>query len=343
MKACLKLNRLAVPAMLLLLAFPAVAPAATLDDVKARGMLSCGVTTGLAGFSAVDGKGSWTGLDVDFCRALAGAIFHDASKVRFVPLSAKQRFTALQTGEIDVLSRVTTWTMHNDTQLGISFVGVIYYDGQGMMVRKKMEVQSALELSGAEVCTNTGTTTELNIADFFRSHGMPYKIVTFERTDEALKAYEAGRCDVYSTDASGLAAQRLELANPDENMVLPEIISKEPLSPAVRQTDPVWQNLVRWTLFALINAEELEVTKANADTLAQSNASPAVRRLLGAEGDFGKSLGVSNDWALFAIKASGNYGEIFDRNVGPGSPLQIERGLNRLWSKGGILYAPPVR
>jgi general L-amino acid transport system substrate-binding protein len=317
--------------------------AAVLDDVKARGRLNCGVTQGLAGFSAVDSQGAWTGLDVDFCRAVAAAIFGDGTKVNFVPLSSKQRFTALQSGEIDVLSRVSTWTMQNDTALGITFVGVIYYDGQGLMVRKKLEVQSALELSGAEVCTNTGTTTELNIADFFRSHGMPYKIVAFEKSDEALKAYEAERCDVYSTDASSLWSQRQKLANPDDNVILPELISKEPLAPAVRQNDPQWFNIAKWTLFALINAEELGVTEDNAASLASSDAAPGVKRLLGGEGNFGAPMGLGKDWALNAIKAVGNYGEMFDRNLGAKSQLKIGRGRNNLWNKGGILFAPPIR
>jgi general L-amino acid transport system substrate-binding protein len=325
------------------LTFASLSKAGTLEEVKARGRLNCGVTQGLAGFSAVDSQGAWTGLDADFCRAVAAAIFADGSKVNFVPLSSKQRFAALQSGEIDVLSRVSTWTMQNETALGIRFAGVIYYDGQGLMVRKKLEVQSPLELSGAEVCTNTGTTTELNIADFFRSRGMPYKIVAFEKSDEALKAYEAERCDVYSTDASSLWSQRQKLANPDEHIILPELISKEPLAPAVRQTDPQWENLVRWTLFALINAEELNVTMDNASTLAAGDAPPGVKRLLGAEGDFGKPIGVSKDWALQAIKAVGNYGEIFERNLGQKSPLKIERGQNKLWNKGGILFAPPIR
>ncbi|HZV20240.1 MAG TPA: amino acid ABC transporter substrate-binding protein [Hyphomicrobiales bacterium] len=327
----------------LFLSWACSASPATLDDIKSRGRLNCGVTQGLAGFSSTDDQGNWKGLDVDFCRAVAAAVFGDGTKVSFIPLSSKQRFTALQSGEIDILSRVSTWTMHNDTALGISFVGVIYYDGQGLMVHKKLEVQSALELSGAEVCTNTGTTTELNIADFFRSRGMPYKLVTFEKSDEALKAYEAERCDVYSTDASSLASQRLKLGNPDESVILPELISKEPLAPAVRQNDPQWQNLVRWTLFALINAEELGATADNADALASGNSPPAVRRLLGAEGDFGQPIGLGKDWALQAIKAVGNYGEMFERNLGSQSPLKIERGLNKLWNKGGILFAPPIR
>jgi general L-amino acid transport system substrate-binding protein len=330
-------------ALSVFLLFAAPLRAATVDDVKSRGRLNCGVTQGLAGFSSADDQGKWTGLDVDFCRAVAAAVFGDGAKVNFVPLSAKQRFTALQSGEIDVLSRVSTWTMQNDTALGLSFVGVIYYDGQGLMVRKKLEVQSALELSGAEVCTNTGTTTELNIADYFRSRAMPYKIVSFEKSDEALKAYEAERCDVYSTDASSLAVQRRKLANPEDSVILPELISKEPLAPAVRQNDPQWANLVRWTLFALIDAEELGVTRDNAQGLATGDAAPGVKRLLGSEGNFGGPIGLEKDWALQAIRAAGNYGEMFDRNLGAQSALKLDRGLNKLWNKGGILFAPPIR
>jgi general L-amino acid transport system substrate-binding protein len=319
------------------------AHAGTVDTVRERGVLNCGVSQGLAGFSSLNDKGEWTGLDVDFCRAVAAAVLGDAARVNFVPLSSKQRFTALQTGEIDLLSRNSTWTLQNDTALGISFVGVIYYDGQGFIAPKKLNVQSALELSGADICVNTGTTTELNIADYFRSQGMPYKLVAFEKSDEALKAYEEERCDVYSTDASALAAQRVKLSRPNEHLLLPETISKEPLSPAVREGDAQWANLVRWTLFALINAEELGIDRANAENLAASSDNPTIRRLLGTEGDLGKPMGVSADWAFRAIRAVGNYGEMFERNLGGGSALKLDRGLNRLWSKGGILYAPPVR
>ena len=344
---CKKLSGFTIGLLVVFIAGAAIvgsALAATLDDVKGRGRLNCGVTQGLAGFSSVDSQGNWSGLDVDFCRAVAAAVLGDGNKVTFVPLSSKQRFTALQSGEIDVLSRVSTWTMQNDTALGITFVGVIYHDGQGFMVRKEQEVQSALELSGAEVCTNTGTTTELNIADFFRSKGMPYKIVTFEKSDEALKAYEAKRCDVYSTDASSLAAQRTKLGSPADHVVLPDLISKEPLSPAVRQADVQWANIVRWTLFALINAEELDVSKSNAEgMIAKGDVSPSVKRLLGAEGDLGRALGVPKDWALSIVKAVGNYGELFERSLGAGSTLNIDRGVNKLWNKGGILFAPPVR
>ncbi|WP_436641161.1 amino acid ABC transporter substrate-binding protein [Microbaculum sp. FT89] len=318
------------------------ASAATLDDVKGKGFVQCGVSQGLPGFSNPDDKGNWTGLDVDYCRAVAAAIFGDGNAVKFTPLSAKERFTALQSGEIDILSRNTTWTMGRDTSLGLNFAGVDYYDGQGFMVRKSLGVSSALELSGASVCTNTGTTTELNVADYFRANNMEYEIVAFEKADEVVAAYDAGRCDVYTTDASGLYAQRLKLTNPDEHMVLPEIISKEPLGPAVRQGDDQWFNISKWVLFAIINAEELGVTQANVEEMKNSD-NPEIKRMLGTEGAFGEGIGLENDWAVKVIAAVGNYGEIFDRNVGPNTPLGISRGLNALWSKGGILYAPPIR
>ncbi len=320
----------------------ATASAATLDDVKAKGSIQCGVSQGLPGFSNTDDAGTWTGLDVDFCRAMAAAIFDDPEAVRYTPLSAKERFTALQSGEVDVLSRNTTWTMQRDTALGLNFAGVTYYDGQGFMVRRDLGVASALELSGASVCTNTGTTTELNVADYFRANDMPYEIVAFEKADEVVQAYDAGRCDVYTTDASGLYAQRLKLTNPDEHMVLPEIISKEPLGPVVRQGDDQWFNITKWVYFALVNAEELGVTAANVEEMKGSN-NPAIKRLLGVEGAFGEAIGLENDWAARIIAHVGNYGEIFERNVGPDTPLGISRGLNALWSEGGIQYAPPIR
>ena len=319
-----------------------VAAAATLDDVKARGEVICGVSQGLPGFSNPDSAGAWSGLDVDVCKAIAAAVFNDASKVQFKPLSAKERFTALQSGEVDVLSRNTTWTMSRDTNLGLNFAGVTYYDGQGFMVRKDLGIASASELGGASVCTNTGTTTELNVADYFRSNNLEYEVVAFEKADEVVAAYDAGRCDVFTTDASGLYAQRLKLANPADHIVLPEIISKEPLGPAVRQGDDQWLDVVKWTLFALFNAEELGVTQANVEEMKASD-NPEIKRLLGTEGTFGESIGLSVDWAANAIKAVGNYGEAFDRNVGPDTPLGIARGLNALWKDGGIQYAPPVR
>lgn len=318
------------------------ASAATLDDVKAKGFVQCGVSQGLPGFSNPDDKGNWTGIDVDLCRAVAAAVFGDATKVKFTPLSAKERFTALQSGEIDVLSRNTTWTATRDTSLGLNFAGVNYYDGQGFMVRKDLGVKSALELSGASVCTNTGTTTELNVADYFRANKMEYEIVAFEKADEVVGAYDAGRCDVYTTDQSGLYAQRLKLTNPADHVVLPEIISKEPLGPVVRQGDDQWFNLVKWTHFAMVNAEELGITSANVDEMKGSD-NPAVKRILGTEGTFGEALGVGNDWAYNIVKQVGNYAESFDRNVGPETPLAIARGTNDLWTRGGLQYAPPIR
>ena len=320
----------------------ALAASATLDEVKSRGELRCGVNIGLAGFSAPDDKGAWQGLDVDFCRAVASAIFKDAGKVKYVPLSAKERFTALQSGEVDLLSRNTTWTMSRDTEQGLAFVGVTYYDGQGFLVRKALGVSSVDGLAGSSICMQTGTTNELNVADYFRTRGLSYNPVVFEKNEQAIAAYNLGRCDAYTTDSSGLYAQRIRFANPDENVVLPEIISKEPLGPAVRQGDDEWENLVQWTLFAWLNAEELGVEAANVEKMRES-ANPEVRRLLGVEGDFGKGIGLSNDWAYQIVRHVGNYGESFERNVGKGSRLGIARGFNRLWTEGGLHYAPPTR
>jgi general L-amino acid transport system substrate-binding protein len=313
-----------------------------LDTIKQRGSLNCGVTIGLAGFGQPDDKGNWTGLDVDYCKAIAAAVFGDDKKVKYVPTTAKERFTALQSGEIDVLARNTTWTMSRDSSLGLSFAGVNYYDGQGFMVKKSLGVKSAKELNGATVCVQTGTTTELNLADYFKVNNMTYKPVVFEKPDETLQAYIAGRCDVFTTDQSGLYANRMQQAKPDDHVVLPEIISKEPLGPLVRQGDSQWFTIVKWVHFALLNAEELGVTKANVDQMAGSN-NPEIKRLLGKEGDFGKGIGLDNDWAVKIIKAVGNYGEAYDRNVGSGSRLNIDRGLNKLWNKGGLQYAPPIR
>ncbi|WP_284178934.1 amino acid ABC transporter substrate-binding protein [Rhabdaerophilum sp. SD176] len=318
------------------------ASAQTLNQVKSRGVLQCGSNTGLAGFGQPDAQGNWTGLDVDYCRAIAAAIFNDASKVKFVPLSAKDRFTALQSGEVDVLVRNTTWTMSRDTQLGLEFGPVNYYDGQGFMVRKKLKIASAMELSGASVCTQQGTTTELNLADFFRANKLKYEVVAFASSDETIKAYDAGRCDVFTTDASGLYAERLKLTAPDDHIVLPEIISKEPLGAAWRHGDNQWGDIVKWVHYAMVNAEEYGVTKANVDEMLKSG-NPDVKRLLGTEGKFGEAIGLTNDWAYRVIKQVGNYGESFDRNVGAGSRLKIARGVNALWSKGGLQYAPPIR
>ena len=314
----------------------------TLEQVRARGFLSCGTNTGLAGFALPDDKGSWSGLDVDLCRAVSSAIFNDPNKIKFVPLTAKDRFTALQSGEIDVLSRNGTWTQSREADLGLLWAGVNYYDGQGFMVRKKLNVSSAMELSGASVCVQQGTTTELNLADYFRSNNMKYEVVAFATANEAIKAYDSGRCDAYTTDQSGLYSERVKLMNADEHLVLPEVISKEPLGPAVRQGDDQWFNLVKWSHFVMVNAEELGVTKANADERLKST-NPEIRRLLGVEGDFGKALGLTADWGFRIVKHVGNYGESFNRNLGEGSPLKIKRGQNALWNKGGLQYAPPVR
>ncbi|MFL5113016.1 MAG: amino acid ABC transporter substrate-binding protein [Microvirga sp.] len=315
---------------------------ATLNNVKQKGFLTCGSNTGLAGFGVPDAQGNWTGLDVDLCRAIAAAVFNDATKVRFIPLSAKDRFTALQSGEVDVLVRNTTWTMSRDTQLGLDFTGVNYYDGQGFLVRKKLGVTSAKELNGASVCTQQGTTTELNLADFFRANNLKYEVVAFATAAETFDAYNSGRCDAFTTDASGLYSERLKAANPDEHIVLPEIISKEPLGPSVRHGDNQWGDIVRWTHYAMINAEELGVTKANVDQMTK-NDNPEIKRMLGSEGKFGEAIGLTNDWAFRIIKHVGNYGEIFEKNVGQGSPLKIQRGQNALWTKGGLQYAPPIR
>jgi general L-amino acid transport system substrate-binding protein len=324
--------------------------AGTLDDVRQKGFLQCGVSQGLPGFSNPDEQNNWTGMDVDFCRAVAAAVLGDPQKVKFTPLSAKERFTALQSGEIDLLSRNTTWTMSRDTSLGLKFAGVMYYDGQGFIINSKKfpDVKSALQLAGATVCTQTGTTTELNLADFFKSNAMEYKLVAFEKNEEALAAYQDGRCDVYTTDQSGLYSVRLKLANPEENVVLPEIISKEPLGPVVRQGDDAWFNVVKWTYFALVNAEELGITSKNVEEMKTSK-NPEVQRLLGVENadgsaaGFGTGIGLDEAWAVNIIKATGNYGEIFERNVGESSPLKIARGKNALWKDGGLQYAPPIR
>ena len=318
------------------------ASAGTLDDVKAKGFIQCGSNPSLIGFGFPDDQNNWTGFDVDFCRALAAAVFNDPTKVKFTPLSAKERFTALQSGEIDVLSRNTTWSMSRDTSLGLKFAGVTYYDGQGFMVKKSLGVNSALNLNGASVCTQTGTTTELNLADYFKANNMTYQVVAFEKNEEVLKAYQDGRCDVYTTDQSGLYAERLKLAAPDDHVILPEIISKEPLGPVVRQGDDAWFNVVKWTYYALVNAEDLGITQKNVDEM-KTSTNPEVMRFMGKEGDFGVGIALSNDWAAQIVKHVGNYGEIFERNLGEGTKLKIARGKNALWSKGGLQYAPPIR
>ena len=320
----------------------ASASAGILDTVKARGQVLCGVGPGLAGFGLPDQQGNWTGLDVDYCRAIASAVFNDPTKVKFVPLTAKDRFTAMQSGEVDVLIRNTTWTISRDTSLGLNFSAVNYYDGQGFLVRKKLNIKSAKELAGASICTQQGTTTELNLADFFRSNNLKYDAVVFATNDETVKAYESGRCDAFTTDASGLYAERLRLSNPDEHMVLNDIISKEPLGSSTKHGDDQWFDVVKWVHYALVTAEELGVTKANVEQM-KASPNPEIKRLLGTEGEYGKAMGMGNDWAFNAIKHIGNYGEMFERNVGKESRLKIERGLNNLWNKGGLQYAPPVR
>lgn len=316
--------------------------AATLDDVKARGALNCGVTQGLPGFSNPDDKGNWTGIDVDFCRAVAAAIFGDATKVKFSPLSAKDRFTALQSGGIDVLSRNTTWTMSRDTTLGFNFAGVMYYDGQGFMVRKSLNLKSVKDLGGASICVQTGTTHELNVGDYFRTNNLKYEVIAFATIDETVKAYDSGRCDAFTSDQSQLYSVRLKLTNANDHVILPEVISKEPLGPLVRHGDDQWFDLIKWTYFVLLNAEELGVTSKNVDEMVNSQ-NPEIKRLLGSDGKFGEAVGVPNDWVVKIVKQVGNYGEIFDRNLGPATPLAINRGLNKLWTQGGLQYGMPVR
>lgn len=315
----------------------------TLDSIVKKGFVQCGISDGLPGFSYADEKGNYLGLDVDVCRAVAAALFGDASKVRYSPLTAKERFTALQSGEVDMLSRNTTWTSSRDAGLGLNFTGVNYYDGQGFLVNRKLDVQSAKQLDGATVCIQAGTTTELNAADYFRANGMSFTPITYDTSDESAKSLEAGRCDVLTSDQSQLYAQRIKLGSPDAYVVLPEVISKEPLGPVVRQGDDEWFNIVRWSLYAMLNAEELGVTSENVEQMAKSTNNPDVARLLGAEGEYGKDLKLPKDWAVQIVKQVGNYGESFERNVGQGSELKIERGLNALWTNGGLHYAPPVR
>jgi general L-amino acid transport system substrate-binding protein len=318
------------------------AGAQTLKAVQGRGTLTCGVSQGIIGFSAPSESGQWSGFDVDFCRALSAAIFQDAGRVTFVPLAANERFQALQSGKVDVLSRNSTWTMSRETDLGLVFAAVTYYDGQGFMVRRARNVSSALELGDSRVCVQAGTTTEVNLADFFSANSMKSQIVSAATSDEAAKGYDSGRCDTLTSDVSQLYAARLRMTRPDDHLVLPDIISKEPLGPVVRQGDPQWLNIVKWTHFAMVNAEELGVSSRTIDDALRS-AKPEVRRLLGAEGAYGEQIGLSRDWVVQIIRLVGNYGEVFDRNVGVKSPLAIARGVNQLWTMGGILYAPPIR
>ncbi|MDA9108179.1 amino acid ABC transporter substrate-binding protein [Candidatus Pelagibacter sp.] len=314
----------------------------TLKNTQKKGFVRCGVSQGLPGFSNADAAGNWTGVDVDVCRAVAAAVLGDANKVKFTPLSAKERFTALTSGEIDILSRNTTWTLSRDADIGLTFVGVNFYDGQGFMVRKDSGITSTSQFkNGISACTNIGTTTELNMRDFFNSKGISYEPVAFEKADEVVAAYDSGRCDTYTTDKSGLAAQRTKMTNPDDHIVLPETISKEPLGPVVRQGDAVWEDIVRWSLNVMIEAEEYGITSANADMMKTSD-NPQIKRLVGSEGEMGAAFGLDNDWSLRIIKQVGNYGESYKRNIADTGILP-DRGPNQLWTKGGILYVPPAR
>ncbi|RBW49919.1 amino acid ABC transporter substrate-binding protein [Marinobacter sp. F3R11] len=316
--------------------------ATTLESVKEKGHLQCGVTSGLPGFSQPDEKGAWTGIDVDTCRAVAAAIFGDAKAVEFTPLTAKERFTALQSGEIDMLSRNTTWTLTRDVSLGLNFAGVNYYDGQGFLVNKDIGVDDATQLDGATVCIQAGTTTELNLSDYFRTKGMEFKPIVFDTSEQTVQGFAAGRCDVLTSDRSQLAALRSKLSDPGSAKILPNTISKEPLGPVVRQGDDQWFNIVKWVLNVQINAEELGLTMANVDDMLKSD-NPSVQRLLGTDGDMGAKLGLPDDFGYAIVKQVGNYAEMYNRNVGPDTPLGLERGINALWTDGGILYAPPVR
>jgi general L-amino acid transport system substrate-binding protein len=314
-----------------------------LDGIKKRGVVRCGVTTGVAGFSAPVGKGQWAGLDVDMCKAIAAAVLGNPNKVTFTPLNAQQRFAALQSGQVDILSRITSWTLTRDASLGLSYVAVTYYDGQGFIVPTKLKLTSAKQLKGAQVCVQSGTTTEKNLADFSKRYKLNIKPVVYDTFEASFKAYFSGRCQAYTTDASGLASVRSkEAPNPNDHVILPELISKEALGPMVKRGDDEWLAIAKWTIYALMEAEEMGVTQANANQ-RKSDTDPAVARLLGTGEDMGKLLGLDKDWALRAISAVGNYGEIFERNVGSGSPLKLQRGLNRLWNKGGIMYPPPIR
>ncbi|MCP5150034.1 MAG: amino acid ABC transporter substrate-binding protein [Ectothiorhodospiraceae bacterium] len=330
-------------AAVLLAGLAGAVDAGTLDDVRARGILHCGVGGDVPGFSAVDESGRLRGMDVDFCGAVAAVVLGDATKVKFTSLTAKQRFLALQSGEIDLLARNTTWTLQRDTALALNFTGVMYYDGQGFMVRRALGVENARELAGASVCVNIGTTTVLNLGDFFRVNNMDFKQVPFESSEEAVAAYDAGRCDAYTGDRSLLAGQRLKLSEPDAHVILPDTISKEPLGPVVRHGDDQWFDIVKWTLFCLIGAEEQGLTMGSVDAATTEAKDPATRRLLGLDGDLGKDLGVSAQWCQAAVKQVGNYGEIYDRHLGPGSPIGLPRGHNAQWRDGGLHYAMPIR
>jgi general L-amino acid transport system substrate-binding protein len=339
-----RLLAFAAAASALLLAIPASAQTqSTLEKTKQRGYVSCGTSEGVPGFSLPDDKGNWVGFDIDWCRAVAAAIFNDPNAARYKALSARDRLVALQSGEIDMLARTTTWTSSRDTAFGLNFTAVNYYDGQGFLVRKSAGLKSAKELNGASICVQQGTTGELNLADYFAKNSIKNQVVAFSSTAEASRAFEAGRCDAWSTDISALSANRLKFGKPDEFVVLPDIISKEPLGAWVRQGDDQWFDIVRWSLFAMVNAEELGITQANVDDLTRSSTNPEIKRLLGGDGKFGEQFGLTNDWVVRIVKAVGNYGESFDRHLGPRTRLGLDRGLNRLWNGGGAMYAPPIR
>ncbi len=337
------LKQLAVVATMAVALGSMGAGAGTLDDVKARGTLNCVVNTGLAGFSFTDSAGNWQGFDADFCRGLAAAVVGSPNKVKFIPATGKTRFTLLNSKEGDVIFRNTTWTFVRDVDVKLTFIGTTYYDGQGFMIRKKLGVTSAKQLDGATVCIQTGTTTELNLADYFRSNNIKYEPVPIETNEEARTNYLAERCDVYTTDASGLAATRATFDKPDEHLLLPEIISKEPLGGVVRHGDDNWADVVRWMVSAVVSAEEYGITQANVDAMAKGTKNPNINRLLGSEGNLGAMLGLDKQWVVRVIKAVGNYGEIFERNVGPKTPIGLARGLNAQWTDGGLQYAPPFR
>jgi general L-amino acid transport system substrate-binding protein len=338
--ATVALGSLAIPAAPVQAQQPASVAANTFDAVRSRGTLICGVNTGLAGFAQPDSQGVWRGFDADYCRAIAAAIFGDATKVRFVPTTAQNRFTALQSGEVDVLSRNTTWTLSRDTSLGFDFTGTNFYDGQGFMVKASTNVKSAKELDGATICVQPGTTTEQNLTDWARATRIRFTPVVIERLEEVVQAYVAGRCDAYTTDVSGLAATRSAQQNPNEHVILPDVISKEPLAPLVRQGDARFADVVRWTHFLLVAAEEFGITQANAQQMAQTDTRPEVQRMLGRSGELGRMLGLDNGWGLTILRAVGNYGEIFERNL---KPIGLQRGPNALWTQGGLQYAPPFR
>lgn len=340
----LKARSIAVGAALVISTFASsqAFAASTLEAVKDKGHLQCGVTNGLPGFSQPDENGNWTGIDVDTCRAVAAAVFGDAKAVEFTPLTAKERFTALQSGEIDMLSRNTTWTLTRDASLGLNFAGVNYYDGQGFLINKGIGVDDATQLDGATICIQSGTTTELNLSDYFRAKGMEFKPIVFDTSEQTVQGFSAGRCDVLTSDRSQLAALRSKLQDPSSAKILPNTISKEPLGPVVRQGDDQWFNIVKWVLAVQINAEELGVSSANVDDMLKSD-NPSIQRLLGTDGDMGTKLGLQEDFGYEVIKNVGNYGEMYARNVGPDTPLGLDRGINALWTEGGILYAPPVR